>query len=67
MNGHLAKQRAYQAKRLKVGPQVQMSDFRVFMPDGREFVEQAQDMGKIGAAYPDAIMIQNVAKFGGFY
>ena len=69
MTSHTDKQRAYAAKRAAhTGRQtVPMRTFRIIERKGAERIERFADMGKAGAAYPDAIRIEDVEQNGGFY
>jgi hypothetical protein len=64
---HEAKQAAYAAKRPKLAEQYPTIEYRVFLPDGREFIERAIGMSVIVAHYPEAIKIERVDAMGGFW
>jgi hypothetical protein len=61
MSDHDAKQRAYEAKRPKLVEQYPTIEYRVFMPDGREFIERAIGMSVIVAHYPQAWRVERVS------
>ena len=67
MTDHEAKQAAYAAKRPKLAEQYPTIEYRVFMPDGREFIERAIGMSVIVAHYPQAWRVERVDMSGGFY
>jgi hypothetical protein len=67
MTDHQAKQAAYAAKRPKLAEQYPTIEYRVFMPDGREFIERAIGMSVIVAHYPQAWRVERVDMSGGFY
>ncbi len=67
MSEHEAKQAAYAAKRPKLAEQYPTIEYRVFLPDGREFIERAIGLSVIVAHYPQAWRVERVDMSGGFY
>lgn len=67
MTDDLAKQRAYEAKRPKVGAErYPTTEFRVVTRDGRERIERAIGLSQIEAHWPDWVRIERV-DWGGFF
>jgi hypothetical protein len=67
MSEHERKQAAYAAKRPKLAEQYPTIEYRVFLPDGREFIERAIGLSVIVAHYPQAWRVERVDAAGGFW
>ncbi len=57
----------HEVKRSKLAEQYPTIEYRVFMPDGREFIERAIGLSVIVAHYPQAWRVERVDMSGGFY
>ena len=70
MTEHEAKQAAYAAKRaarFSADAKYPTVEYRVFLADGREFIERVIGLSQIAAYWPDAIKIERVDACGGFW
>jgi hypothetical protein len=68
MTDHIAKQRAYEAKRLRLADaKYPTIEYRVYLPGGVEKIERAIGLSQVVAHYPEAWRVERVDAAGGFW